>query len=124
MQSAVVAAENGFFFGTYSGTDFNRKKSSAETEITVNEGDNIVYTTDGWDKLAATIDLSGYAQEEELERLVVGSLHRAVVEGDAETGTMHAGEVSSLIGEVKPTKAVIEDLISEAQSVLKNLDIL
>ncbi len=62
--------------------------------------------------------------EEELEKLVVGSLHRAVVEGDAETGTMHAGEVSSLIDEVKPAKAVIEDLISEAQSVLKNLDIL
>ena len=31
------------------------------TEIEVSAGDNIVYTSDGWDKLAATVDLSGYA---------------------------------------------------------------
>lgn len=31
------------------------------TEIEVSAGDNIVYTSDGWDKLAAIVDLSGYA---------------------------------------------------------------
>lgn len=39
------------------------------TEIVVNAGDNVVYTSDGWDKLAATVDLSSYATETELERL-------------------------------------------------------
>ena len=39
------------------------------TEIVLSAGDNVVYTSDGWDKLAATVDLSSYATETELERL-------------------------------------------------------
>lgn len=45
-----LSSENGFFFGTYSGTDFNQKKSSAETEITVKFTDNsIVVSANGTD---------------------------------------------------------------------------
>ena len=39
------------------------------TEIVLSAGDNVVYTSEGWDKLAATVDLSSYATEIELERL-------------------------------------------------------
>ena len=39
------------------------------TEIVLSTGDNVVYTSEGWDKLAATVDLSSYATEIELERL-------------------------------------------------------
>ena len=33
------------------------------TEIVLSTGDNVVYTSDGWDKLSATIDLSGYQEK-------------------------------------------------------------
>ncbi len=63
------------------------------------------------------------AAEEELEKLVTGSLFRAVVDGDDQTGTMQAGEISGLIDEIKPVKEVIESIMSEANSVLSNLTI-
>ncbi|WP_314208805.1 nitronate monooxygenase [Vagococcus salmoninarum] len=58
------------------------------------------------------------APEDELEKLTVGSLYRAVVEGDTETGTMMAGEISGLITEIRPVKEVIEEIILDAREAI------
>lgn len=61
------------------------------------------------------------APEDELEKLTVGSLYRAVVEGDTETGTMMAGEISGLITEIRPVKEVIEEIILDAREAIEAL---
>ena len=61
------------------------------------------------------------APEEELEKLTVGSLYRAVVEGDIDTGTMMAGEISGHIKKVRPAKDIIEGIIEEANATIQTL---
>lgn len=61
--------------------------------------------------------------EEELEKLTVGSLYRAVVEGDTDTGTMMAGEISGLIKGLRPAKEVIDSVMLEAKETLQLLSL-
>ena len=71
------------------------------------------------------VDLSARgATLEELERLTLGSLRRAVETGDMEQGSFMAGQIAGLIKEVKPIKAIIEDLFSEINSYLNNLKVM
>ena len=61
--------------------------------------------------------------EDELEKLTVGSLYRAVVEGDVNSGTMMAGEISGLIKEVRPVKELIDAVMMEAKETLQFLSL-
>ncbi|MRJ46210.1 nitronate monooxygenase [Fundicoccus ignavus] len=63
------------------------------------------------------------APHEELEKLTVGSLSRAVYDGNMETGSAMAGEIAGLLKEVLPAKVLIERLFSEAEAVAKQLTI-
>lgn len=56
----------------------------------------------------------------ELEELGKGKLRSAVIEGDVEDGSVMAGEISGLIKDIKPVKAIIEDIIREAEELLKH----
>lgn len=61
--------------------------------------------------------------EEELEKLTVGSLYRAVVEGDVNSGTMMAGEIAGLIKGVRPVKELIDSIMQEARETLLELSL-
>lgn len=61
---------------------------------------------------------------EELEKLTLGSLKRAVFEGDLENGSFMAGQISGLIKEIKPVKSIIEDLFFNIEEYKNNLQIL
>lgn len=61
--------------------------------------------------------------EEELEKLTVGSLYRAVVEGDIHSGTMMAGQISGLINKIRPAKEVIDSVMQEAEEALQSLSL-
>lgn len=61
--------------------------------------------------------------EEELEKLTVGSLYRAVVEGDSNTGTMMAGEISGLVNEIRTVKEVIDSVMQEAKETMQSLSL-
>lgn len=50
------------------------------------------------------------ASLEELERLALGGLRRAVLDGDVETGSLMAGQVSGMIREIRPLRAIFEEL--------------
>lgn len=58
---------------------------------------------------------------EELIKAGEGALEKAAISGDIDNGTIMAGQISSLICDVKPCKDVIEDIISEAEEVRKIL---
>ncbi len=57
---------------------------------------------------------------EELEKLGAGKLREAVVEGNTQTGSVMAGQISGLINDIKTVEQIIEQLVEEAQQVIYN----
>lgn len=57
---------------------------------------------------------------EELEYLTLGTLRKAVMEGDIVHGTVMAGQISGLVSKKQSAKEIIEEIMSEATSLLKN----
>ena len=58
---------------------------------------------------------------EELEKLTLGSLRRAVFDGDVDTGSLMAGQVAGMLHEIRPLRAIFEDLWTGYQSCVKGL---
>ena len=54
----------------------------------------------------------------ELEKLTLGSLRNAVMDGDVVNGTVMAGEIAGLIKEEKSCKEILEEIITEAKAVV------
>ena len=70
-------------------------------------------------KLSKELDiLDREGKLEEFEEQGAGTLRRAMVEGDIETGSLMAGQISGLISEIQPVKKIIEDTIEQCASVL------
>lgn len=57
---------------------------------------------------------------EELEYLTLGTLRRAVMEGDVVNGTVMAGQIAGLINKKQSSKEIIDEIMSEATNLLKN----
>lgn len=62
------------------------------------------------------------APTEEIEKLGVGSLRRAMVEGDVVTGTVMSGQVCAMVQQVQPAKEIILDVINSAVEVLAQIN--
>lgn len=63
------------------------------------------------------------ADRDTLEELTLGSLRKAVQEGDTENGSVMAGQIAGLITEIKPCKAVMEEMMTEAKAVIAGLQL-
>ena len=59
----------------------------------------------------------------ELEELTLGSLRRAVYDGDVENGSVMAGQIAGLVSELRPVKNIIEETVKEAREVLRKTEI-
>ena len=59
------------------------------------------------------------ASQEELEKMTLGSLRRAVFEGDTAGGSLMCGQVAGMLTEIKPLRQIFEELITGARSVMK-----
>lgn len=59
-----------------------------------------------------------HASREEIEKLSLGSLKKAVVDGDVENGTVMAGQIAGLIDNVRPVQEIIETLFMQANAVI------
>lgn len=59
---------------------------------------------------------------EELEKFGTGRLKSAVIDGDIEYGSVMAGQISGLISDIKSVKDIIEDIVKEAEEILKKLN--
>ena len=59
----------------------------------------------------------------ELEELTLGSLRRAVYDGDVENGSVMAGQIAGLVSEFRPVKNIIEETVEEAREVLQRAKI-
>ena len=54
----------------------------------------------------------------ELEKLTLGSLRKAVIDGDVVNGTVMAGQIAGLIKKEQPCKEIISEIMEQAQSLL------
>lgn len=57
---------------------------------------------------------------EELEQLTLGSLRKAVVEGDVVNGSVMAGQIAGLISKEQSCNEIIEEIIIEADRLLSH----
>ena len=56
---------------------------------------------------------------EELERLTLGGLRRAVLEGDVATGSVMAGQVAGMLHEIRPVTEIFDSLYADGMEVLQ-----
>ncbi|CAE6331113.1 TPA: nitronate monooxygenase [Listeria monocytogenes] len=63
------------------------------------------------------------ADRDTLEELTLGSLRKAVQEGDTDNGSVMAGQIAGLITEIKPCKDVIEEMMTDAKNVIAGLEL-
>lgn len=75
-------------------------------------------------KMARAHITSEKAGEDKLERerLTLGSLRKAVFDGDVENGSLMAGQVAGQLKEIKPIKQIFEDLMSGYEQTYKVLE--
>lgn len=57
----------------------------------------------------------------EVEKFWAGALRRAAVEGDVVRGSIMSGQSVGLVDEIKPLKAIIEEMVSEAEAEMQRL---
>ena len=55
----------------------------------------------------------------ELEKLTLGSLRKAVVEGDVVNGTVMAGQIAGLVKKEQSCKEIMEEIMTQANALLK-----
>ena len=57
----------------------------------------------------------------EREKLTLGSLRRAVFDGDLDTGSFMCGQVSGMLHEIKPLRQIFEELMAGCEATMKGL---
>ena len=64
----------------------------------------------------------GGATPEELDLFGQGRMHLGLIEGDVDDGSLLAGQIAGMIKEIKPVKVIIEEIITEAEAVITDLN--
>ena len=57
----------------------------------------------------------------ELEKFTLGSLRRAVFDGDTETGSLMAGQVAGMLRDVRPVQAILDEMMADCRARLQEL---
>ena len=61
------------------------------------------------------------AERMELEKFTLGSLRRAVFDGDVKTGSLMCGQNAGLLHEIRPLRTILEELCSGCQDTVRRL---
>ena len=64
------------------------------------------------------------ASFEALEQLTLGSLKKAVIDGDIESGSFMAGQIAGVVKEIHTVKEVIETMFKDINNYKDTLNIL
>lgn len=70
-------------------------------------------------KQLANGEKDGSLSPDEFEKLTVGALRRAVVDGDIESGSFLCGAIAGMVNEVKPCDAIVKEIMEQAEKLLK-----
>ncbi len=63
------------------------------------------------------------APVEEFEKLGVGRLKAAMIDGDSEFGTVACGQIAGMIKEIKPARDIIKDILTKAVETMQALGV-
>ncbi|MBZ4671547.1 MAG: putative enoyl-(acyl-carrier-protein) reductase [Oscillospiraceae bacterium] len=55
---------------------------------------------------------------EEFEKLTVGSLRKAAVDGNIDEGSFLAGAISGMVNKIQPAKEIVEEMFAQAEKLL------
>lgn len=69
-------------------------------------------------KQLANGEKDGSLTPDEFEKLTVGALRRAVVDGDVERGSFLCGAIAGMVNEIKPCKDIIDEIMEQAGKLL------
>lgn len=61
------------------------------------------------------------APPEEIEKLGVGRMRAAMLEGDVEYGSLMAGQVAAMVKKIQPAADIIQEILQEAETAHANL---
>ena len=61
------------------------------------------------------------ASKEDLEMYTLGSLRKAVFDGDTKNGSLMAGQISCIVNEERTVKEVLDDMMNSYEELRKNL---
>jgi enoyl-[acyl-carrier protein] reductase II len=61
------------------------------------------------------------ASLEELEKVTLGGLRRAVLDGDVDTGSVMCGQVAGMLHEIRPVKDILQELWTQGQATWRTL---
>ena len=56
---------------------------------------------------------------EELEKLTLGGLRKAVVEGDTDNGSVLAGQIAGMVSRRQSCQEIIDEIMDQAEHLLK-----
>ena len=59
------------------------------------------------------------ASFEELEKLTLGGLRKAVVEGDTDQGSVLAGQIAGMVNRRQSCREIIDEIMEQAETLLK-----
>ncbi len=59
------------------------------------------------------------ASRDELEKITLGGLRKAVLDGDMKNGSVMAGQVCGQLKEIRPIRAILEEMIGDGRKVLE-----
>lgn len=60
---------------------------------------------------------------EEIDKKCVGSLRMATIDGDIENGSFMAGQIASIVKDIKPCKKIIGDIVNQVKEIMPNIDL-
>jgi enoyl-[acyl-carrier protein] reductase II len=69
-------------------------------------------------KMLASGEKDGSLTPEQFEEVTLGSLRKAVQDGNVEEGSFLCGLIAGMINDVKPCKDIIEEMMTEANKLL------
>ena len=62
-----------------------------------------------------------FESREELEKLTLGALRKAVQSGDVKTGSVMMGQIAGMVKEKKPMQQILDEMMASTKQVYANL---
>ena len=71
-------------------------------------------------KMLANGEKDGSLTPEQFEEVTLGSLRKAVQDGNLEEGSFLCGAIAGMINDVKPCEAIVKEIMEQAEKLLRN----
>lgn len=71
-------------------------------------------------KMLANGEKDGSLTPEQFEEVTLGSLRKAVQDGNLEEGSFLCGAIAGMINEVKPCDAIVREIMEQAEKLMRN----